>query len=110
MTFCCFWDRWNAILEKKNDSSDDVKVQVLRKALQVRDPVKDEDDEGEIYKLADDATSGQKLEWLLMVARKLKSEELISLPVLTWDAATQEERNALDRYGFLFEAYEVNLP
>lgn len=44
---------------------------------------------------------------VLQVGKDLHQKGLISLPVLRWDEATEEERDAIDRVGFLFDSYKV---
>jgi hypothetical protein len=69
--------------------------------------MKHQDEDADLCPLPITATREEKMEWLLNTGETMLSLESIALPLLKWDRTTQQERDALDRIGFLFESYEV---
>lgn len=62
-----------------------------------------------VCKLPESAPREHKVGWLLSLGKHLLDKDLVTLPVLKWTGDTQNERDALERAGFLFASYEVSL-
>lgn len=54
-----------------------------------------------------DAPRDKKLDWLFRQGKKLVDNGALAMPIVRWDGASQEERDAIDSVGFLFENYVV---
>jgi len=70
----------------------------------------DEDvDAGNILfaELPPNPTRKDKLDWILKVGRQLRFKKVIAVSQVKWDGSTEEEREIMDRIGFLCDAYKM---
>lgn len=59
------------------------------------------------HTLPPDAGREDMVDFLVVEGSKLLYQGVISIPIILWTGASEEERDAIDRIGFLFSNYTV---